>query len=418
MPPEQKRHPTPDTPQRRVRVSLDLPSLRPTGENGFPYARKREIHRHGSPDRELGYLLESDAWQTIVDPLAEAIDQARRRAGKRGPDSSFDAEQVIATTLVRVVLRSRNLKDTLVNISSTHTPHTAIRRMLDLDTPHENRSDRRLERPDGVPHKSTIYRIIKKHVPLELIRDTLAAVHHELTLQLFEYAQVREDAKLLFLDTLRHKTHYTAARYDPKTGELTNPGRITAPGAGYLAISSGLKRAGDGFKAPVLITRSGLVLHCSAMPMNLSEIGAGETAVKALGLHYGHVLPPRGILVADGGFASDSLRADIRKLGFIDIIHDVSHGEDGRLRALQENKRRLNIHGYPNWHANGHRELICACGRGRTERQFGTLKDGTVVPRLIGRCPECRTVTITSGKWRTVRPRQPRPPQRHRSALR
>jgi hypothetical protein len=215
---------------------------------------------------------------------------------------------------------------------------------------------------------------------------------------------VRADARLLFLDTVRQNTHYTAAHYDPNTKKLLNPDSITAPGAGYLARSSGLKRAGDGFKAPILMTRTGLVLHCSVLPMSESEISAGRQAIKAFGTEYRRLLPDRGVvLVADGGFASNALRADLRRQGIIEIIHDVSHSEDGQQRAAKLAEQRLKIHGSSTWQATGLRELVCKCGAGRTERDFHYLKNGSVVPRLIGRCSTCGSITITSGQWRTAK---------------
>ena len=405
MPKKPRSKPPADKPQRRHKISRDLPPPRKPDNNGFPFARKREVHSHGRVDVEFGYLVNSEPWQTIVGPLGAAIDLARRPPGTRGPKSKFGAQQVLEATIARVLLRCRSLDDTLIALCNNHPTHAAIRQMIGFDHHHEARTDRRIDRTDGVPDKSTVYRIIQNtDLSREQIRDALRSVQHEQTLLLLQVPDVQEASRLLFMDTLRQQTRYTAAHYDAKTKELTNPDNITAPGAGYLAKSSGLKRAGDGFKAPILMARNGIVFLASAIPMDNSEITAGLIAVETFGLHYRPLIRAgRVVLVADGGFASDNLRAAIRQTGVIEIIHDVSHGSDGKKRAEREDKRKLEIAGYPNWHANGHRELHCACGKGRAERQFSNLKDGTAVLRLVGRCATCGTISITSGHWHTVR---------------
>ena len=54
----------------------------------------------------------------------------------------------------------------------------------------------------------------------------------------------------------------------------------------------------------------------------------------------------------------------------------------------------------PNWTLNGHHELACKCGEGKTMRRATRNKRGHAVARLEGSCPNCGPVCLTAGKWR------------------
>ncbi len=389
-----------DRPDRRLRVSDSRPPLRKQ-HPGFPHSRKREIHSHKSLVQELLYLTEGESWHTTVVPQCEAIDRLRRASNPRGFESRFDTEQIMQLDFVGLLVQERRLRKTLTLLTAQQPALAALRDAIGFATPHEHRADRRPGMNHGVPNPSTPYRIIQHFLPADVRNKIYRALHHDLTLRLFEYPEVVADSHLTFLDSIRQNTHYTAPHLDPKTGEVRNADSITAPQAGFLSTKSGLNRVGDGFKAPIIITRSGIVLHVSAHPNNFSEPGVGQIAVADLGQTFRPLTPARGgILVADGGFASNTVRRGVRSIGYTEIIHPVSHGPDNHARVQKENERRLAIQGYPNWSANGHRELMCNCGGGRTERRFDETQSGIVIPRTVGRCSNCGTITITSGQWR------------------
>ncbi|MGB7588857.1 MAG: hypothetical protein WBM00_09130, partial [Solirubrobacterales bacterium] len=58
--------------------------------------------------------------------------------------------------------------------------------------------------------------------------------------------------------------------------------------------------------------------------------------------------------------------------------------------------------GYRDWCANGHRELHCVCGQGKTTPRVSRDKNGRAVVRVEGECKNCGGITITSGKWRVT----------------
>jgi hypothetical protein len=388
------RKPDREKPQRRARIAKDLPP-RKNPDPGFSYSRKRDMHKHAKPDRELAYLTESQPWQRIIVPASRMIDKLRR--GKRGPASSISTEQWIKFDLARVLLRCRSIDDTLTLLTAQRTVHQALREALDWVEPHWQGM------PDGVPHRAAIYRAREGYFTDQVLWQLYRELYLALTHQLLQYPHVAEDAKLLFLDTVRKGTHFTAAHYHKDTKRLLNADHITAPGAGYVARTSGLNRSGDGFKAPFITTRGGLALHFSALPNNTPEPSAGQNAIAGLQRDFGHRLQATGrIIVADGAFSSPLFRRDIRSHGIVEVIHPVSHSHDARERAEKETARRLPIHGSNHWQANGHRELVCKCGHGRTENQRDYNTDGSVTVRIIGRCPNCPTLTITSGLWRTT----------------
>jgi hypothetical protein len=94
-------------------------------------------------------------------------------------------------------------------------------------------------------------------------------------------------------------------------------------------------------------------------------------------------------------------RAELRGLGIVENTHLASHNDsDPTKKAVRaRNAKRYAIQGYPNWSANGHRELICKCGKGSVSRRV-ILNGERVVTRSQGRCKTCGTITITSGEWR------------------
>jgi len=108
------------------------------------------------------------------------------------------------------------------------------------------------------------------------------------------------------------------------------------------------------------------------------------------------------VLSADGGFAKQELRAALRRLGIVENIHLVSHGDrpKSRANAAKIQAKRLPIEGYKNWVTNGHRELICACGAGTTMKRLSRDRSGKAVVRNEGSCGNCGSITITSGDWR------------------
>jgi hypothetical protein len=66
--------------------------------------------------------------------------------------------------------------------------------------------------------------------------------------------------------------------------------------------------------------------------------------------------------------------------------------------AVERDERTIAIEGHE-WHTNGHRELACNCGKGKTSRASLDRK-GKAIVRVKGECRTCGSVTLTSGWWR------------------
>lgn len=111
------------------------------------------------------------------------------------------------------------------------------------------------------------------------------------------------------------------------------------------------------------------------------------------------------MLSADSAFVHKPFRQAARDAGIIENVQEVSHASQ-RASTTEEEARAdravLDIKDYPNWYANGHRELQCRCGQAHTFRRF-ELQAGRAVARVEARCKNCGDITITSGKWKTVR---------------
>lgn len=132
--------------------------------------------------------------------------------------------------------------------------------------------------------------------------------------------------------------------------------------------------------------------------------------VHVLGDFCRHLGPLReelevGVASADAAFATGPVRQAIRRAGFVDNLHEVSHGDktESYTRAETYDRARCPIQGYPNWHVNGHRELSCACGQDTQERDAWRDPDGTARVRVKGRCPSCGSITLLSGRWRRAK---------------
>lgn len=141
------------------------------------------------------------------------------------------------------------------------------------------------------------------------------------------------------------------------------------------------------------------------MPLHTSE---REVAIELVRDDFANRVKPHlkgdklSVLSADGAFAKQELRAELRRLGIVENIHLVSHGDmaESKANAARNAAKRIRIQGYKNWFTNGHRELICACGAGTTIRRLNLDRNGKAVVRSEGTRKNCGSITITSGDWR------------------
>ena len=163
-------------------------------------------------------------------------------------------------------------------------------------------------------------------------------------------------------------------------------------------------KRGHGWNAVHVPTVTGLPLGRAVGPLQAPELDLVHEALIAYEANVVPHLESEGLAVfsADGAFSQNALRRRLRALGIVENIHHVSHGKDPKSldNVAKNDAKRIPIAGYPNWFTNGHRELKCACGAGTTFRRLDKDRHGRAIARVEGSCPNCKSVTITSGEWR------------------
>jgi hypothetical protein len=238
--------------------------------------------------------------------------------------------------------------------------------------------------------------------------DALARAERDY--HLANFPEMRAEAGVVHLDGTGIKINRTPPIIDPETGEITNLFSVTAFGAGYIPWSAGEAKAGPGWNL-IPISSAGSELPLAWSLPRLHESESVEATKLVLGEFAESVVPhldqdrPVGVATADGAFNSPELRLAFRGVGYVENIHHVSHGDSevSRRHAAAETERRVPIENHPNWFANGHRELVCACGLGIAAGRYRRLKGGRVSPSVEGECPTCGPISITSGKWRRAK---------------
>lgn len=187
--------------------------------------------------------------------------------------------------------------------------------------------------------------------------------------------------------------------------------RVTADG-GFMAYSAGRNRGGHGYTSVTLTDQGGLPLDFVMSPINQSERLHAMRLLDSYDANVRPLLDPNGkpdkprVLSADAGFTGHRIRNRIRDLGAVENIHQVSGSKrkqstdwdkklSAKKQAIVHPKKRTK-----NWYADGHRQIHCVCGEGKTSSKFYVRQDGRVIPRVQGECDNCGSISITSGQWR------------------
>jgi hypothetical protein len=185
--------------------------------------------------------------------------------------------------------------------------------------------------------------------------------------------------------------------------------KVTAEDAGYVALGAGEVRAGPGYNIVSLIDSVGLPIGFSAGSNQPGERVLAKRLLDDVGPRVG-AFPDEGVRVlsADAGFTGPEIRDRIRNLGVLDNIHPVSGSREAKTLEhevrLTETVRRI-VHKdsqRETWLADGHRNIYCECGQGQIQKRFHKTKQGRLIPRVEGDCPNCGPITVTSGDWKDV----------------
>jgi hypothetical protein len=349
-------------------------------------------------------LMDTPEFQDVVGPRLEKIDERAHaktsRGTKLGTKTRWSAMQLESVFLFRRVAGFETVKRAWVELKAD--PQTRL--MLGLG--------------DELPSRASLTRHLKSLSQIEragLYRE----VDRRLRQRVVQLPGFDEEARILGMDGSKHGTHYMPPIYEldeegGKTGRIVNEKSVTAETAGY--IGGFHAKSGQGWQMLALFTERGTLLAWDISALNESEMPAAE---RVLASYEKEVHPFRknekpSVLSADGGFNSHKIRRQAQALCIVPNIHKASHKEVPGLpeqeteNAAKRNKRWWTFahpkqaH-YSNWQCNGHGELRCSCGKGKTKRVNEIRANTNLTIAVKGACSNCGNVRITSGRWSKAR---------------
>lgn len=404
---------------RRAPRGLGFPDA-PT-DRGLDYAKRRTEIGRLKPGQIVRILMETRAWAEIMAPILAQLELERNKAldgenRRRGRTHMWSAEQLEMIELLRRVLGLRSCKETLAWLSS---PEARLPRKdlgLDGSEPHKGGRKRadgeRSEKLASVPCEGTMSTWRRKWFPEKLRAALWTLVCERLLEELLETVPEKQaELDVLYLDGSHLLIHGTAPKVGKKSRAVNNTNSVTAPEAGYRADK------GSGWNIDFITTAKGTVVGFEIFKLHESERDNARKLVDRLRDIFKLAGPPKlRVLCADAAFNSDGLREDLRGVGVLENIHLSSHGNNATAKesVAKRDEKRFAIEGHPNWTADGHRHLHCACDEGTTTRILGLGKGGRVVARLKGKCDNCGPIMITSGRWRKAK--NPRSDHRRQTA--
>jgi Transposase DDE domain len=369
-----------------------------------PYANCRLEWQGVGLGEKTKVVLDSAAWQDVMIPALIELEADRPR---KGPDPSYSSEELERAVLFQKVAGVENYKQARNLLASDR--HAETRELLGFDKPRTRRGKNKttFKSLDGVPSEVTVWRHeqrwgLERHI--EIYEEVFQRLLHEH----LEDPDFQDEARVLNIDGSVVRSHYTSfERVDWKTGEIKPP---TLEGGGYMPRDEkNIGKDGHGFNMVSVTTPTGLPLAYRIVPLATKDHSEADTALAMFREEWQeHVAPllddKMRVLTADGAYTKGELRAQLRQLGIVENTHPVSHGkgETNKANAEKHDAMVWQIEGKRNWRANGHRELYCVCGAGKTIPRISRDKDGRAVVRVEGDCKTCGSITITSGLWRVA----------------
>jgi hypothetical protein len=370
-----------------------------------PYANCREEWKGVGLGEKTRVVLDSQAWHEVMLPALEQLDAERSR---KGPAPSYSSEELERAVLFQKLAGAATYGEARTLLASDRELDT--RQVLGFDKPRKRygKGVTLIKSLDGVPSEVTVWRHLQRwgldrHIAAyEELFDRLLQEH-------LQDPDLREEARTLNIDGSAVRSHYSSwERVDRETGEIKAP---TLHGGGYMPrTESNPGQDGHGFTMVAVTTSTGLPLAHRIVPLATKHQTEPDTAISLFREDWKekvrpHLDPELAVLTADGAYTKQELRAELRELGIIENTHPVSNADRKTSieNAEKHNQMIWQIQGYRNWRANGHRELHCVCGQGRTVRRVSQNSEGQAVVRTEGQCSTCGSITITSGKWRAAR---------------
>jgi hypothetical protein len=366
-----------------------------------PYANSRPELADLSVGEKVRLVMATAAWNEVLRPLLDALDAARP---KMGPAPSYSSEELESCLLFQRLAGKRTYAEARALLAGDRGEDD--RAALGFDRPRKRVGAglRLVKSLDGVPSEATVWRHkrrfgLAEHVAAyrELF-ERLVQDHFE------EFPELADEARLVHWDGSVLLSHYTSfERENRKTGEVKPP---TLTGGGYRPRTKGNSgKDGHGFNLSAAVTQTGLPLAARLTPINEPE---AKTARGILEDEWQRTVAPYlqdnlvRVMAFDAAYSGGHMRQAVHRAGFIPNCHPVSHADRkcSIANAAQKRRAKLKIRYRPNWHLNGHHELFCECGAGKTMRRAENNGRGEAVARLEGSCPNCGSVSLTAGEWR------------------
>jgi hypothetical protein len=337
-------------------------------------------------------MMESPEWHEHVEPVLAAIDTKRRTDFLY---SSSELESVFLFSSLKTGVTIRDARDKLAG------DRRKARELLGFDQPRNPKWRASLmERLDGVPSEATLSRHLARFDEkqrLDAYRAAgLAARDRHAT-----YDEFIEELLILLADGTKIETCHVPPHVKKKTGEIGNKKRVTAWDAGYVSPRSAPPdHSGAGWNHIAITT-------LSRIPVVLPRVvklqrGESTTLAEMINEQLSSEIAPLigdriGVLATDSGFFSPHVSRAAHNSGYLINNHASSHSASKKTResVAKKDKAKYSIQGYPNWHANGHREVFCKCGRRATKKN--TKKGGVVHVRVEGACAKCGTISLKCG---------------------
>jgi hypothetical protein len=389
------------SPKRRAPRSKALPA--PPTEIKTPYAECREEWQGVSPGEKVRVVLDSPAWQRVMIPELERLEAERSR---KGPAPSYTSEELESAVLFQKLIGLATYREARARLAGDREQKT--REALGFDRPRKRygRGVTLVKSLDGVPSEVTIWRHLQRW-NLERHVAAYDKLFQELVEEHLADPDMRAEARTLNVDGSTVRSHYCSwEKVNRETGEILRP--ATLEGGGYMPrTEDNPGQDGHGFTMVAVTTSTGLPLVHRIVPLATKDQTESSTALRLFREDWPqrvqpHLDPELCVLNADSAYTKRQLRARLRELGIVENCHRASHADrqSSRENAEHHEKREWLIQGYPDWRANGHREIYCVCGSGRTCWRISRDGNGRAVVRTEGECEKCGSITITSGKWR------------------
>jgi hypothetical protein len=405
---------------RRARYG-QLPKPPEKGEVEVLWAKLREELRHLDDGALVMTVIESDAWQSTLGEVCRELDSV---ADPRRAYSHEDCEKAL---LYQRLLGKRTYKAAHAEMCSANANGVMTRKTLGFDRPRDHVGpNRRLvyERNkciDGVPSQATICRHRTTRFPEELRAELYAECFVRIVQEhAAKYPEFQKALLGLGADGSAHKAVHKPEweREDPKPGQRRGDFKRDANGEKILKNPRWEGGSLTNEDAPESKRGHGMAtvtVHTfDAMPVASRTIRIHDPEVEAL-LDIAREDLPRirartdadsiGVITMDGAFRGPRVRRAMRKLGYIENVHNTAKGEDEATTSRVDDyrERPVPIEGYPNWRANFLRELFCMCGNGDTFARPRMLADGSVSVSVEGACATCGPIHITSGDWKVAK---------------